>query len=63
MPTPSYGFWIKYRENHLESNLPYIMIYVIFVLFIISQVFIFIILVNFFIAMVGQVYDDTMAKS
>lgn len=62
-PTASYDFWIKYHENHLQSTLPYIMIYVIYIVFTASQVFIFIILTNFFIAMVGQVYDENMNNS
>jgi len=31
--------------------------------FLFAEVFLFVILVNFFIAMVGQIYDETMANS
>ena len=63
MPTIGYSFWQEYNKNHPENILSGFMVNLSFLFFLIAEVFLFIILVNFFIAMVGQIYDDTMANS
>jgi hypothetical protein len=63
MPGIDHPFWTKYQVDHQETWLPTLMVYVIYIIYICTEVFVFIILVNFFIAMVGQVYEETMARS
>jgi hypothetical protein len=53
MPGIETPFWDKYKADHSDAWLPGFMIYVIYIWYILTEVFIFIILINFFIAEVG----------
>ena len=52
MPSPSYPFWDKMIDLYPDSKIAYIMIYSIWVLWIIQQVMVFVILLNFLISLI-----------
>jgi hypothetical protein len=60
MSPPTVDFWATYGVKHPHSVLPAVMNYIITLFWVLAQVFIFIILTNFFIALVSQAYEDTM---
>jgi len=53
MSDPSHDFWTDYKKNHADSWMPTLMVYLIYIVWVACEVFVFIILVNFFIALVG----------
>jgi hypothetical protein len=56
-------FWDEYKANNSNSWLPSFMIFYINIFYIATEVFIFIILMNFFIAQVGQVYARMLSRA
>jgi len=51
---------IATRSTDFQSNTAYFMIYTIYVFWIVNQIFIFIILLNFLIAVISQSYEKVM---